>query len=65
VTSEQWVSEELGVILSSTQHDPMMGDIKFHLAQIDRAEPDLSLFVVPADYTLTDLTANKQMILPR
>lgn len=65
VTSEQWMSEELGVILASTQHDPMMGDMQFHLAQIERAEPDPSLFVMPADYTLTDLTANKPVILQR
>jgi hypothetical protein len=65
VTSEQWASDELGVILSSTEHDPMMGDTQFHLAQIERAEPDPSLFVVPADYTLINVTADRKVIIQR
>jgi hypothetical protein len=52
VASEQWVSKELGVVVSSTRHDPMMGDTQFQLSRIERGEPDPSLFAVPADYTL-------------
>jgi hypothetical protein len=65
VTSEQWVSEELGVMLSSTRHDPMIGDTQFHLSQIERTEPDPSLFVVPANYTVSDVSVNKAIILQR
>jgi hypothetical protein len=65
VTSEKWVSEELGVTVSSTLHDPMIGDTQFHLSQIERTEPDPSLFAVPADYTLNDVTAGKPVILQR
>ena len=65
VTSEKWVSEELGVTVSSTLHDPMIGDTQFHLSQIQRTEPDPSLFAVPADYTLNDVTAGKPVIIQR
>jgi hypothetical protein len=65
VTSEQWVSEELGVTVSSTLHDPVIGDTQFHLNQVERGEPDPTLFVVPGDYALTDVTANKAVIIQR
>jgi len=65
VTSEKWVSEELGVTVSSIMHDPMIGDTQFHLSQIERTEPDASLFAVPADYTLNDVTAGKPVIIQR
>jgi hypothetical protein len=63
VSSEKWVSEELGVTVSSTLHDPMIGDTQFHLSQIERAEPDASLFAVPAGYVLNDVTAGKPLII--
>jgi hypothetical protein len=63
VTSEQWVSEELGVTLSSTRHDPMVGDTQFHLAQVERAEPDPSLFVLPPDYKVTDVAAAGKKVI--
>jgi hypothetical protein len=56
VSSEQWFSPELGVVVSSTHRDPMMGDTSYKLEQITRTEPDAALFAVPADYTQTDLT---------
>ena len=55
VSSEQWFSPELGVVVSSTHRDPMMGDTSYKLEQISRTEPDAGLFAVPADYTQTDL----------
>jgi hypothetical protein len=65
VTSEEWTSNELGVTLSRTQHDPMIGDTQFHLDQVGRTEPDASLFVVPTDYTLVTVTPDKPVILQR
>jgi hypothetical protein len=56
ISSEQWFSPELGVVVSSTHRDPMMGDTSYRLEQISRAEPDPSLFTVPADYTQTDVS---------
>jgi len=63
VTSEKWVSEELGVTVSSTLHDPMIGDTQFDLSQIERTEPDPSLFVVPAEYALNDVTVGKPVLI--
>ncbi|HEU4626473.1 MAG TPA: hypothetical protein VFS52_17005 [Steroidobacteraceae bacterium] len=57
VSSEQWFSPDLGVVVASTVRDPMMGDTTYKLEQISRAEPDASLFTIPPDYTTTDLTA--------
>jgi hypothetical protein len=43
ITSEHWISDDLGVVLSSTEHHPMIGDTQFHLDQVERTEPDPSL----------------------
>ncbi|HEY8510280.1 MAG TPA: hypothetical protein VIL32_18130 [Steroidobacteraceae bacterium] len=51
VRSEQWFSPELGVVIESVHQDPMMGEIRYRLEQISRAEPDPSLFKPPSDYT--------------
>jgi len=56
-SSEQWVSQELGIILSRTQHDPLIGDTSFRLEQIRRAEPDPTLFKVPSDYVVQSVDA--------
>ena len=51
VSTEQWFSPELGVVVASSHHDPMIGDTNYKLTQISRTEPDPALFKVPADYT--------------
>lgn len=51
VRTDQWFSPDLGVVVSSTNHDPMLGDTTYRLEQINRVEPEANLFVVPADYT--------------
>ncbi|MEJ1964810.1 MAG: hypothetical protein WDO56_26070 [Gammaproteobacteria bacterium] len=51
VRTDQWFSPDLGVVVSSTNNDPMIGETTYRLEQINRVEPDASLFVVPADYT--------------
>jgi hypothetical protein len=58
VSSEQWFSPDLGVVVASTHKDPMMGDTTYKLEQVSRVEPDPSLFTVPADYTQNDVTAS-------
>jgi hypothetical protein len=55
LSSEQWFSKELGVVLSRTQHDPLIGDTTYHLEHIQRTEPDPALFKVPSDYTVQPL----------
>ncbi len=53
-TSERWVSDELGVVLLSRDHDPRTGTVEFRLTNIQRAEPPRELFTVPADYKIVD-----------
>jgi hypothetical protein len=50
VRTDQWFSPDLGVVVSSTHQDPMIGESSYRLEQIHRVEPDEALFVVPADY---------------
>ena len=66
VSTEQWFSPELGVVISSTHHDPMSGDTTYRLTQISRTEPDAKLFAVPADYKRNKMAAATkfQMKLP-
>lgn len=52
VTNESWYSPELQVIVFSRRDDPMAGTTTYRLTNIVRAEPDPSLFEVPADYTV-------------
>lgn len=47
---ERWYSPELQVVVMTHTLDPRSGEISFHLTNIRRAEPDHSLFVVPAGY---------------
>lgn len=50
ISSEQWFSPELGVVVASTHRDPLVGETTFRLEHIVREEPDPSLFAIPADY---------------
>jgi hypothetical protein len=50
VRTDQWFSPDLGVVVSSSNHDPMLGDSTYRLEQINRTEPDSALFEIPADY---------------
>jgi len=54
VVSERWYSPELQVVISSSHHDPRFGDNTYRLTNIERVEPDKSLFEVPADYTVKE-----------
>jgi hypothetical protein len=57
VSTEQWFSPDLGVVVASSHHDPMIGDTNYKLVAISRGEPDAALFKVPADYTQQDIGA--------
>ena len=54
VVTERWFSETLKMTLRTKQSDPRMGDTLTELTNISTAEPDPSLFQVPADYTIED-----------
>ena len=54
VVNERWYSDDLGMIVKSSNSDPRFGTITYELTNISRAVPDPSLFQVPADYTVNE-----------
>ena len=58
ITTETWFSPDLKVLVTSKSSDPRIGDTTYKLTNIQRAEPDPSLFQVPADYTVRDQPEN-------
>jgi TonB family protein len=52
IVNERWYSSELQTVIMTKQSDPRFGETVYRLANIDRSEPDKSLFQVPADYTI-------------
>lgn len=54
ITSEEWRSADLNVLIQTRHTDPRTGESSYRLTNIIRAEPDPSLFMVPADYTVRD-----------
>ena len=58
ITTETWFSPDLKVLVSSKSSDPRIGDTTYKLTNIQRAEPDPSLFQVPPDYTIRDQPVN-------
>jgi hypothetical protein len=55
-TYETWKSPDLKEIILSKSDDPRSGESTNKLVNIDRSEPDPSLFEVPAGYTVKDET---------
>jgi hypothetical protein len=54
ITSEEWRSPELNLLVLTKHSDPRSGESSYRLINIIRAEPDTSLFMVPADYTVRE-----------
>jgi hypothetical protein len=54
IVTEVWTSPELQTIVYSKRSDPRMGEQTFQLTNIQRSEPDPSLFTVPADFKVLD-----------
>lgn len=54
IVTEVRTSPDLKTVVYSKRSDPRMGEQTFQLKNIVRAEPDPSLFVVPAGFTITD-----------
>jgi hypothetical protein len=58
-TSETWFSPDLHVVVSSTRSDPRVGKSTYTLNNIQRSDPDPSLFQVPSNYTVQDASQNR------
>jgi len=52
ITSERWYSSDLQIVVMSKYSDPRTGETVMQVTNIQRSEPDASLFQVPADYTI-------------
>lgn len=57
VTRERWVSQDLGITVSETDNDPRSGTRTTTLTNIERTEPDPTLFQVPQGYTTVERRA--------
>ena len=54
ITTEVWTSPDLKTTVLSKRNDPRMGEQTFKLTNIQRSEPDPSLFTVPSDFKVTE-----------
>lgn len=54
ITTERWSSPALQVDVLVKHSDPRTGEVVYQLTNINREEPDASLFQVPADYTVRE-----------
>jgi hypothetical protein len=57
VTSEEWTSPELKVLVLSESNDPRTGTSTYKLVNVKRAEPAATLFQVPSDFTIVQASA--------
>jgi hypothetical protein len=52
VVTETWYSPDLQMVIMSKTSDPRFGESTYQLTNITRAEPDPTMFTVPAGYTM-------------
>ncbi|HEX4278049.1 MAG TPA: hypothetical protein VHZ74_21995, partial [Bryobacteraceae bacterium] len=53
VVNETWFSPDLRVMMMEKHSDPRSGDIVYRLTNVNRQDPDRSLFRVPKDYRVS------------
>lgn len=61
---EVWYSPEIRAVVLEKSPNPFGGELIRHLTNIDRAEPDISLFQPPADYKIKDATGTVTINYP-
>lgn len=54
VVTERWYSPELETLVRSRHYDPRVGETVFRLENVERLEPDPSLFEIPSDFEIED-----------
>lgn len=64
VVTERWYSSDLQLPLLESHNDPMMGTMTIKLVNINRGEPDASLFQVPSDYKLISGRPGEPLCMP-
>jgi hypothetical protein len=67
IVYERWYSNELKMIVYSKHSDPRFGEQTYRMTNINRSEPDPSLFQVPTSYKLVNepTTYFKTTVSPR
>lgn len=58
IIEERWFSPDLQTMVMTRHSDPRSGETVYRLTNINRTEPDHSLFEVPGDYTIKDDSGN-------
>ncbi|MDT7807835.1 MAG: hypothetical protein QOJ70_1648 [Acidobacteriota bacterium] len=56
IVDERWYSPELQVVVMTRHSDPRSGETTYRLTNITRTEPAATLFQVPSDYTVKDVS---------
>jgi len=64
MTTERWYSPDLQTYVLIKRSDPYVGQTEFQLTNIQRQEPDSSLFQVPADYTVRNGGGRHNRVAP-
>ena len=54
ILTEQWFSPDLEILVMTRHSDPRTGETAYTVSNITRAEPQATLFDVPADYTMLE-----------
>lgn len=57
IVDERWFSKDLQAFVMTRHSDPRSGETVYRLTDINRTEPDHSLFEVPADYQMKESTS--------
>lgn len=61
IISESWFSPELQIVIMSRHSDPRFGENVYRLTNINRTEPQRSLFTVSNDYKIVERPINQPM----
>ena len=62
IVNERWYSNDLQLVLLTRHVDPRFGENLYRVINVNRAEPDAALFVVPADYKVNESPTMMKMI---
>ena len=66
IVYERWYSKELQLVVQSRHYDPRFGEQSYRLTNINRSEPDPSLFSLPTEYKmLREPTTVYRSVTPR
>ena len=60
ITRETWYSPALKLVFQTTQTDPRFGETTYSLTNVERSEPDSTMFQIPAGYTVEKVPVTVQ-----